>query len=179
LGTRGRPQVNRVVLTGRRPLPVYPNKQTWSELVGMSQRCQQRKSRLHELPKEKPPEGGSSIWAFGCSVNRGEPVPAIRGDLNWDHLHHARSSILARSGTSRFGSRRRTEGADAVPSTSVAMSVVGQTQTSGPIRARSRSFPNNRHEATAAASPFGANMRHRTSMSPERKDRRGRLSIQF
>src|SRR5713226_1971714 len=32
-----------VVLTVRRPLPVYPDKQTNSESVGMSQRCQIRK----------------------------------------------------------------------------------------------------------------------------------------
>ncbi len=34
--------VNLVVLTVRRSLPVYPNKQTISESVGMSQRCQDR-----------------------------------------------------------------------------------------------------------------------------------------
>jgi hypothetical protein len=32
--------VNRVVLTARRSLPVYPDERTYSEPVGMSQRCQ-------------------------------------------------------------------------------------------------------------------------------------------
>jgi hypothetical protein len=41
-------RVIRVVLTERRALPVYPDKQTSSESVGMSQRCQQRKSRLFD-----------------------------------------------------------------------------------------------------------------------------------
>jgi hypothetical protein len=31
---------NRVTLTKRRSLPLYPDKQTFSESVGMSQRCQ-------------------------------------------------------------------------------------------------------------------------------------------
>jgi hypothetical protein len=31
--------VNRVILTMRRPLPVYPDKQTFSASIGMSQRC--------------------------------------------------------------------------------------------------------------------------------------------
>src|SRR5712671_3326922 len=35
--------VNRVVPTVRRSLPVYPDKQTFSAPVGMSQRCQFRK----------------------------------------------------------------------------------------------------------------------------------------
>src|SRR5713226_6180113 len=35
---------NRVVLKVRHPLPVFPDKQTFSESVGMSQRCQHRKS---------------------------------------------------------------------------------------------------------------------------------------
>jgi len=33
-------RVKLVVLTVGRPLPVYPDKQTFSESVGMSQRCQ-------------------------------------------------------------------------------------------------------------------------------------------
>jgi hypothetical protein len=35
-------RVNLVALTLRRSLPVYPDKQTFSEPVGKSQRCQQR-----------------------------------------------------------------------------------------------------------------------------------------
>jgi hypothetical protein len=38
-------RVNRVVPTVRRSLPVYPDKQTFSVPVGMSQRCQQQKCR--------------------------------------------------------------------------------------------------------------------------------------
>jgi hypothetical protein len=33
--------VNRVNLTERRPLPVLPDERTFSETVGMSQRCQE------------------------------------------------------------------------------------------------------------------------------------------
>jgi len=46
LATHGRTihWVNRVTLTARRWLPVYPNKQTCSAWVGMSQTCQQRSS---------------------------------------------------------------------------------------------------------------------------------------
>ena len=33
-------KVNRVILTERRPLPPYPDQQTFSESVGMSQGCQ-------------------------------------------------------------------------------------------------------------------------------------------
>jgi hypothetical protein len=40
--------VNRVALTLRRSLPVYPEKQTFSLSVGMSQRCQ----RTNPLPRE-------------------------------------------------------------------------------------------------------------------------------
>src|SRR5579871_4581241 len=36
--------VNRVALTVRRTLPVYPHKQTSETVVSMSQRCQKRKS---------------------------------------------------------------------------------------------------------------------------------------
>ena len=36
--------VIRAILTVRRSLPVYPEKQTFSEPVGMSQRCHHRKS---------------------------------------------------------------------------------------------------------------------------------------
>jgi hypothetical protein len=41
--------VNLVTLTVRRSLPVYPDKQTSSEPVGMSQRCQSTKS-LRDSP---------------------------------------------------------------------------------------------------------------------------------
>jgi hypothetical protein len=34
--------VKLVILTMRRPLPVHPDKQTFSASIGMSQRCQQR-----------------------------------------------------------------------------------------------------------------------------------------
>ena len=34
-------RVNRVVLTLRRPLPVFPDERTWPEPVGMSLTCQQ------------------------------------------------------------------------------------------------------------------------------------------
>jgi hypothetical protein len=37
--------VKRVILTVRRSLPVYPDKQTFSDSVGMSQTCQ---NRTHE-----------------------------------------------------------------------------------------------------------------------------------
>jgi hypothetical protein len=36
-------RVKRVISTVRRPLPIYPDKQTFSVSVGMSQRCQLRK----------------------------------------------------------------------------------------------------------------------------------------
>jgi len=36
--------VNRVVLTVRRLLPVFPHQQTFSGFAGMSQKCQERKS---------------------------------------------------------------------------------------------------------------------------------------
>jgi hypothetical protein len=36
--------VKRVISTVRRQLPIYPDKQTFSVSVGMSQRCQERKS---------------------------------------------------------------------------------------------------------------------------------------
>jgi len=42
--------VNRVTLTLRRSLPLYPDKQTFSESVGMSQRCQRRKWWLVTRP---------------------------------------------------------------------------------------------------------------------------------
>src|SRR4030088_2921996 len=38
--------VIRVVMTVCRPLPVFPDKQTFSVSVGMSQRCQQQISRV-------------------------------------------------------------------------------------------------------------------------------------
>jgi hypothetical protein len=41
---RGPFRVNRVVLTVGRSLPVFLDKQTFSESVGMSQRCQNRTS---------------------------------------------------------------------------------------------------------------------------------------
>jgi len=41
------PGVNRVVLTVHRSLPVFPEKQTFSVFVGMSQKCQPWKSPLH------------------------------------------------------------------------------------------------------------------------------------
>jgi hypothetical protein len=40
--------VNLVILAVRRPLPVYPDEQTSSESVGMSQTCQER-TRLAEI----------------------------------------------------------------------------------------------------------------------------------
>jgi hypothetical protein len=43
-------RVNRVTLTLRRSLPLYPDKQTFSESVGMSQRCQRRKWWLVTRP---------------------------------------------------------------------------------------------------------------------------------
>ncbi len=36
-------------LTVRQSLPVYPNQQTFSESVGMSQRCQKRKHWIGQL----------------------------------------------------------------------------------------------------------------------------------
>jgi|SRR6266850_678825 len=42
-------RVIRVVLTERRAPPVYPDKQTSSESVGMSQRCQKRKHWIEQL----------------------------------------------------------------------------------------------------------------------------------
>jgi hypothetical protein len=44
--TNARCGVNRVALTVGRPLPNYPDKQTFSVSASMSQRCQQRKSFL-------------------------------------------------------------------------------------------------------------------------------------
>jgi hypothetical protein len=41
--------VNRVVLTVRRSLPVFPHEQTSSERSGMSQRCQQATSFDHAI----------------------------------------------------------------------------------------------------------------------------------
>src|SRR5258706_12722570 len=43
--TAGPLRVNRVTLTARRSLPVFPRKRTSSEQAVMSQKCQQRKSR--------------------------------------------------------------------------------------------------------------------------------------
>jgi hypothetical protein len=40
----GRLRVKRVILTMRRPRPIYPDKQTFSASVGMSQTCQKRLS---------------------------------------------------------------------------------------------------------------------------------------
>jgi hypothetical protein len=40
---------NRVVLAARLPLPVFPNEQTFSGAVDMSQRCQNRKSSNHSV----------------------------------------------------------------------------------------------------------------------------------
>jgi hypothetical protein len=40
----GSESVNRVVLTTHPSLPVFPRQRTSSEAVGMSQRCQERKS---------------------------------------------------------------------------------------------------------------------------------------
>ena len=47
--------VNRVAFTVRRSLPVYPEKQTFSESVGMSQRCQRRTSALASARKPLQP----------------------------------------------------------------------------------------------------------------------------
>jgi hypothetical protein len=41
--------VIRVVLTGDLPLPVFPYEQTFSKSVGMSQRCQTRKSPPYSI----------------------------------------------------------------------------------------------------------------------------------
>src|SRR5216684_8675867 len=47
-------RVNRVVLTVRCSLPVYPDERTSSEPVGMSQRCHKRKStNLIRLPRQR------------------------------------------------------------------------------------------------------------------------------
>jgi hypothetical protein len=40
--------VNRVILTMRRSLPVYPDKQTFLEPVGMSQKCHNRTHAPHK-----------------------------------------------------------------------------------------------------------------------------------
>jgi hypothetical protein len=40
--------VNRVILTARASLPVYPDKQTFSDSVGMSQRSHQRTHALQQ-----------------------------------------------------------------------------------------------------------------------------------
>src|SRR6202162_1075255 len=45
-------RVIRVILTACRRLPVYPDKQTFSESAGMSQRCQSATSRLCRLPRD-------------------------------------------------------------------------------------------------------------------------------
>src|SRR5712672_1458870 len=45
-------------------LPLYPRKRTQVGHRAMSEKCQQRKSALHELPKEKPPEGGFSYQTY-------------------------------------------------------------------------------------------------------------------
>jgi hypothetical protein len=42
-------RVNRVFLRVRRSLPVYPNKQTFHEMAGMSQRCQQRTHAAQQI----------------------------------------------------------------------------------------------------------------------------------
>jgi hypothetical protein len=41
--------VIRATLTARRSLPVFPDKQTFSTSVGMSQRCQYRKSTTYSI----------------------------------------------------------------------------------------------------------------------------------
>src|ERR1700676_1232525 len=43
------PGVNRAVLTVRQSLPVFPDKQTCSKSIGMSQRCQQATSFDHVI----------------------------------------------------------------------------------------------------------------------------------
>src|SRR5712672_2693878 len=45
-------------------LPLYPRKRAQVGHRAMSEKCQQRKSALHELPKEKPPEGGFSYQTY-------------------------------------------------------------------------------------------------------------------
>jgi hypothetical protein len=43
--------VKRVIMTMRRPLPVLPDKQTFSESVGMSQTCQERNQTSSALSR--------------------------------------------------------------------------------------------------------------------------------
>ena len=49
------PGVNRVVLTVQRSLPVFPEKQTFSVSVGMSQKCHSTKS-LRDSPLRGEPD---------------------------------------------------------------------------------------------------------------------------
>jgi hypothetical protein len=54
----------RVVLTGRRPLPVLPDHQTFSGSFGMSQKMPNSEMADASHAKKKPPEGGSPIQSF-------------------------------------------------------------------------------------------------------------------
>jgi hypothetical protein len=52
--------VNLVILAVRRPLPVYPDEQTSSESVGMSQTCQQETFRCCDLQRQRHDAGKST-----------------------------------------------------------------------------------------------------------------------
>jgi hypothetical protein len=62
--------------------PLWPQHRTSLNRVGLSVRCQQRKSRIDKLAKEKPPEGGSQdfadIEAYGVQRWLGELALALR-----------------------------------------------------------------------------------------------------
>jgi hypothetical protein len=61
----GRLWVNRDVLAVGRPLPVYPDKQTCAEFVGMSQTCPRKSRHLFDHlvgARSRAEEGRSPTW---------------------------------------------------------------------------------------------------------------------
>jgi hypothetical protein len=85
-------RVKRVTLTVRRSLPVFPNKRTFSELVGMSQTCQQATYR-HEkclcgcgASSHRARPRGRSMNAARCVLNL-----TFRGvGLTWGQARYMR-----------------------------------------------------------------------------------------
>jgi hypothetical protein len=96
-------RVIRVTLTVRRSLPVFPNKRTIHELVGMSQRCQCTRSlRSSPLRGSKSREAGSRSrgqrwWGGKVSTTSSCVVGVQRMIKRKDHL---RAGTLMRRVTS-------------------------------------------------------------------------------
>jgi hypothetical protein len=86
--------VKRVVLTTRRSLPIYPDKQTFSGSVGMSQRCQLRSSARCPISDIHRIGGSDASRVDGAVLGDVLDLAARNAEIPLSGEEHALGSVV-------------------------------------------------------------------------------------